>query len=162
MLRIKRTVGLQIAQLFSPDVRSSGQLKFNINSNGAIAKGANLGGEIDIVDANFASSDLHVGLQHGNGVLTLTTDRVNISSFQGTIGGETVTAQGGVAFRPGIQFDLGLAANGIRALYPQSMRETADAYLRLTGTTESAMLGGTVNLSDLTFTPAFDLHAIHR
>jgi translocation and assembly module TamB len=39
------------------------------------------------------------------------------------------------------------------------MRETADAYLRLTGTTDSALLGGTVNLSDLSFTPAFDLNS---
>jgi translocation and assembly module TamB len=158
-LKLMGTVDLQLAQLFNPDVRSSGQLKFNIDSSGAIAKGANLGGEIDIVDANFASSDLPVGLQHGNGVLKLTTDRVNISKFQGTIGGGTVVAQGGVAFRPGIQFDLGLAAKGIRALYPQGMRETADAYLRLTGTTDSALLGGTVNLSDLSFTPAFDLNS---
>jgi translocation and assembly module TamB len=158
-LKLTGTIGLQLAQLFSPDVRSSGQLKFNINSQGAIAKGGDLGGEIDVVDANFASNDLPVGLQHGNGVLKLTTDRVNISTFQGTIGGGTVTAQGGVAFRPGIQFDLGLAAKGVRALYPQGLRETADAYLRLTGTTESAMLGGTVNLSDLTFTPAFDLNS---
>jgi translocation and assembly module TamB len=158
-LKLTGTVGLQLAQLFSPDVRSSGQLKFNINSDGAIAKGGNVGGEIDVVDANFASNDLPVGLQHGNGVLKLTTDRVNISNFQGTIGGGTVTAQGGVAFRPGIQFDLGLAAKGIRALYPAGMRETADAYLRLTGTTDSALLGGTVNLSDLSFTPAFDLNS---
>ncbi len=158
-LKLIGTVNLQLAQLFSPDVRTSGQLKFNINSSGAVAGGANLGGEIDVVDANFASSELPVGLQHGNGVLTLTTDRVNISKFQGTIGGGTVTAQGGVAFRPGVQFDLGLAAKGVRALYPQGMRETADAYLRLTGTTDSALLGGTVNLSDLTFTPAFDLNS---
>jgi translocation and assembly module TamB len=158
-LKLLGTVNLQLAQLFNPDIRSSGQLKFNVNSNGALAKGANLGGEIDIVDANYASSDLPVGLQHGNGVLTLTTDRVNISKFEGTIGGGTVTAQGGVAYRPEIQFDLGLAAKGVRALYPTGMRETADAYLRLTGTTENAMLGGTVNLSDLSFTPAFDLNS---
>jgi translocation and assembly module TamB len=158
-LKLLGTVNLQLAQLFNPDIRSSGQLKFNVNSNGALAKGANLGGEIDIVDANYASGDLPVGLQHGNGVLTLTTDRVNISKFEGTVGGGTVTAQGGIAYRPEIQFDLGLAAKGVRALYPQGMRETADAYLRLSGTTESALLGGTVNLSDLSFTPAFDLNS---
>jgi len=155
-LKLLGTVNLQLAQLFDPDVRSSGQLKFNINSTGAI-KGANLGGQIDIVDANFASADAPVGLQHGNGVLTLTTDRVNISKFEGTVGGGTLTAQGGMAYRPGIQFDLGLAAKGIRVLYPQGLRENADAYLRLTGTTENALLGGTVNLTDLTFTHAFDL-----
>jgi translocation and assembly module TamB len=153
-LLLHGTVNLQLAQLFAPDVRSSGEVRFNINSNG---NGPNVGGEIDIVDANFASGDMPVGLQHGNGVLTLTSNRVNISKFEGTVGGGTVTASGGVAYRPSVVFDLGMAANQIRMLYPQGMRESIDANLRFTGTTEDANLGGTVNLTDLTFTPAFDL-----
>ncbi|MGA7108461.1 MAG: translocation/assembly module TamB domain-containing protein [Terracidiphilus sp.] len=156
-LKVLGTVDLQLAQLFDPDVRSSGQMKFNIDSSGAVS-GADLGGEIDIVDANFASSTSPVGLQHGNGVLTMTRNRVNISKFEGTVGGGTVTAQGGIVYRPDIQFDLGLAAKNVRVLYPEGMRESADAYLRLTGTTESALVGGTVNISDLSFTPAFDLN----
>jgi translocation and assembly module TamB len=152
------TVNLHLAQVFEPDIRSSGELKFNINSSGA-ANGPDLGGQIEIVDANFASGDLPVGLQHGNGVLTLTKDRLNIAKFQGTVGGGTLTAQGGVAYRPGVQFDLGLAANGVRVLYPQGVRETVNANLRLAGTTDNALLGGQVNLADLSFTPAFDLNS---
>jgi translocation and assembly module TamB len=155
-LLLHGTVDLQLAQLFDPDIRSSGQLRFNINSNGA-ASGSDLGGEIDIVDASYASPDLPAGMQHGNGVLKLTTDRLYISKFQGNIGGGIVTAQGGVAFRPGVQFDLGLAANGMRILYPEGMRESVDANLRLTGSMENAVLGGSVNLTDVSFTPAFDL-----
>ena len=157
-VKLLGTVNLQLAQLFSPDVRSSGQVKFNINSTGAM-KGANLGGEIDIVDANFASNNIPVVLQHGNGVLTLTTNRLNIAKFEGTVGGGTVTAQGGVVYRPNLQFDLGLSAKNVRALYPQGMRESADAYLRFTGTPDSALLGGSVNISDISFTPAFDLNS---
>jgi translocation and assembly module TamB len=111
------------------------------------------------VDANFASGDLPVGLQHGNGVLTLTRDRLNISKFQGIVGGGTVTAQGGVAYRPNVQFDLGLAATGVRVLYPEGVRESVNANLRLAGTTDNAVLGGQVNLADLSFTPAFDLNS---
>jgi translocation and assembly module TamB len=152
------TVNLHLAQVFDPDIRSSGELKFNINSSGA-ANSPDLGGQIEIVDANFANGDLPVGLQHGNGVLTLTKDRLNITKFQGTVGSGTLTAQGGVAYRPAIQFDLGLSANGVRVLYPQGMRETINANLRLAGTTENALLGGQVNLADLSFTPAFDLNS---
>jgi translocation and assembly module TamB len=150
------TVNLQLAQLFDPDVRSSGELRFNINSHGP-AEGSDLGGQIEIVDANIASADLPVGLEHGKGVLTLTKDRLNISSFSGTVGGGTLTAQGGVAYRPRIQFDLGLAAKGVRILYPQGMRENVDANLTLAGSLDNARLGGSVDLADLSFTPAFDL-----
>jgi translocation and assembly module TamB len=152
------TVNLHLAQVFEPDIRSSGELKFNINSNGA-TNNPDLGGQIEIVDANFASGDLPVGLQHGNGVLTLTRDRLNITKFQGTVGSGTVTAQGGIAYRPGIQFDLGLAANGVRVLYPQGVRENVNANLRLAGSADNAVLGGQVTLADLSFTPAFDLNS---
>ena len=153
-LLLQGTVNLQMAQLFAPDARSSGELRFNINSNGA---GPNLGGEIDIVDANYTSPDLPVGLQHGNGVLTLTNNRVNVSKFEGTVGGGTLIAQGGVTYRPSIQFDLGLAAKDIRILYPQGMRESVDANIRFSGTPDNANLGGRVDIAELSFTPAFDL-----
>jgi translocation and assembly module TamB len=149
------TVDLQLAQLFDPDVRSSGQLKFDINSNGS----SDVAGKIDIVNAALATADLPVGLQNGNGTLTLTRDRLSISKFQGTIGGGTLTAQGGVALRPNIDFDLGVSANGIRMLYPQGMREGLDASVRLTGNTDAALLGGSVSLTDLSFTNAFDLNS---
>jgi translocation and assembly module TamB len=157
-LKVLGSVNLQLVQLFNPDLRTGGELKFNIDSHGAVSD-QNIGGQIEIVNASFASDDLPVGLQHGNGVLTLTRDRVNIAKFQGTVGGGAVTAQGGMAFRPGIQFDLGLSAKGIRILYPQGMRSTADANLRFTGSTVHANLGGTVDVSDLSFTPAFDLNS---
>jgi translocation and assembly module TamB len=62
-----------------------------------------------------------------------------------------------VAYRPAIQFDLGLTASGVRALYPQGMRETVNANLRFAGTTDNSILSGQVSLADLSFTPAFDL-----
>ena len=150
------SLDLHIAQLFDPDLRTGGQIRFNVNSYGA-AHAPGVQGTIDIVNASFASPDLPVGLQNGNGTLALTNDRLNITSFQGQVGGGTLTAQGGVALRPSIQFDMGLSARGVRMLYPQGMRESIGANLRLTGTTEAALLGGTVNLTDLSFTQGFDL-----
>ena len=43
-------------------------------------------------------------------------------------------------------------------LYPTGMREGVDADLRLAGTTDTASLTGSVNLTGLSFTPAFDLN----
>ncbi len=153
---LRGTVDLQIAQLLSPDVRSSGRLRFNIDSYGARTD-PNVEGQVEVVDASFADGDLPVGLQHGNGMLTLTKDRLNITKFEGKVGGGTLTAQGGVAYRPVLQFNMGLAARGIRLLYPQGMREGIDADLALSGTPEDALLGGQVRLTDLSFTPDFDL-----
>ena len=150
------TINLQIAQLLDPDYKSSGQLRFNINSYGARTD-PNIEGEVDVVDANFFSGDLPLGLQHGNGVLTLTKNRLNIKSFRANSGGGTVTAQGGVTFRPTLQFDLGVNAKDIRMLYPQGVREELAGDIRLTGNDENAVLGGRVQVENLSFTPDFDL-----
>ncbi len=155
-LLLMGTVNLQLAQLFNPDIESSGELRFNINSYGVRAD-PNVEGEVKIVNAKFTSGDLPIGLQHGNGVLTLTKNRLLIKSFQANVGGGTVTAQGGVVYRPAVQFDLAAAANGVRMLYPQGMREEVSANLSLTGTSDNAMLGGRVRIDDLSFTPDFDL-----
>ena len=155
-LQAHGSVDLQLVQLFDPELRSSGKLEININSHGS-NPGEVLGGEIDIVDANLASTITPIGLQHGNGILKLTPDRIQVASFQGFVGGGTVTAQGAVVLRPKIQFDLGVSAKGVRMLYPQGVRETINANLRLGGALRGAVLGGQVNIADLSFTPAFDL-----
>lgn len=151
------SVDLHLAQLFDPDLRTTGQLKFNVNSYGG-AHGPDVAGTIDLVDASVSSPDLPVGLQHCNGTFSLTKDRINISQFKGSVGGGTITAQGGMALRPTVQFDMGLAARDVRMLYPQGMREAVDANLRFTGTPKAAQVGGNVNLTDLSFTRAFDLN----
>lgn len=150
------SIDMRLVQLFDPDLRTSGQLKFNVNSYGA-AHGPDVAGTVDLVDASMSSPDIPVGLQHCNGSFSITKDRINISQFKGSVGGGTITAQGGVALRPAVQFDMGVAARDVRMLYPQGMREAIDANLRFTGTPKAAQLGGNVNLTDLSFTRAFDL-----
>ena len=150
------TMNLEIAQLFDPDYKSSGQLRFNINSYGARSN-PNIQGEVDIVNASFYGGSLPLGVQHGNGVLTLTKDRLNIQSFQANSGGGTVTARGGVTFQPKLQFDMGVAAKDLRMIYPQGVREEIAGNIRLVGNTTNALLGGQVQIENLSFTPGFDL-----
>jgi translocation and assembly module TamB len=150
------SMDLSLAQLFDPDVTSSGQLRFNINSYGARSD-PNFQGDVRIVNANFATIDAPFGLSNGNGTLALTRDRLNITSFEGIVGGGTVTARGGVVYHPSLQFDIALAGKGVRLLYPDGVREGLSADLSLTGTPDRATLRGQVNVDQLSFTPDFDL-----
>ena len=153
---LRGNINLQIAQLFSPDITSSGELRLNINSYGARAN-PNIQGQVQILNANLASGSAPVGLENGNGVLTLTRDRLDITQFQGTVGGGRVTASGGVIYRPGFRFDLAIAGEGLRLLYPEGMREGLNLNLTLVGTRQAALLGGQVRITNLSFTPSFDL-----
>lgn len=150
------TIDLRLAQLFDPDTTSSGQLRFNINSYGERSD-PNVQGTVEIVNATYANGDMPVGLSNGNGVLTLTKDRLVISNFKATAGGGTVTARGGVVYRPTMQFDLALFGDGIRVLMPAGIRTGVSANITLTGTLEEAVLRGQVNVDKLSFTPDFDV-----
>ena len=154
-LQVLGSVNLEIAQVLYPDLQSSGMARINIRSGAASAGG--MSGLIEIANASLSSATLPVGLQNGNGIIAVSGTRIDISKLTGTIGGGTVTARGGVSLRPKLGFDLGLTATNVRMLYPQGMRESLNASLRLTGSTERALLGGTVGISDVSFAPSFDL-----
>ncbi|HEV2114470.1 MAG TPA: translocation/assembly module TamB domain-containing protein [Terriglobales bacterium] len=149
-------INLRIAELFSPDITSSGEVRLNINSYGARAN-PNIQGQVQIINASLASGSAPIGLQNGNGTLTLTRDRLDITQFQGTVGGGTVSASGGLIYRPALRFDLAMAGKGMRLLYPQGVREGLDLNLTLTGTRQAALLAGQVQVNELSFTPDFDL-----
>ena len=153
---VQGSVDLQLAQLMSPDISSGGELRFDIDSNGRRSD-PNVQGQIRIINASFATADAPLGLQGGNGVLTLTRDRLDVTQFQGKVGGGAVTASGGIVYRPQVQFDLAMAAEGVRVLYDQSVRTTLNSKLALTGTYENALLSGQVGVDQLSFTSDFDI-----
>jgi translocation and assembly module TamB len=155
-LLLKGGVDLRLAQLISPDITSGGKLQFDIDSYGSRAD-PSVQGQIRIVDASFATVDLPVGLQGGNGVLTLTGDRLSVSQFHGKVGGGDVSASGAVVYRPDLRFDLGLSGKGVRILYAQSLRTTVDSNLALSGNFNNALLRGQIGIEQLAFTPDFDL-----
>ena len=155
-LLLQGTIDLRLAQMISPDVTSNGELRFDIDSFGQRSN-PDVQGQVRIVNASFAEAGVPLGLRNGNGVITLTRDRLDVTEFHGDVGGGSVTARGGVIYRPSIQFDLGMKMDRVRALYQQSIRTTLGSNLSLSGTYDSALLQGQVNVEDLSFTSKFDL-----
>ena len=155
-LYLRGGVDLRLAQMISPDITSGGQVQFDIDSFGSRAA-PNVQGQVKIINASFATVDTPVGLQQGNGVLTLTRDRLNVTQFNGKVGGGDVSASGGVTYRPNLRFDLGMKGEGVRILYAQSVRTTLNSNLSLSGDFSNAVLQGQVGIQDLSFTENFDL-----
>ncbi len=153
---VKGNVDLGIAQMFVPDITSSGQLQFDIDSK-RYGPGANLNGQIKVVNANLHTADSPIGLGSANGVINVTQTRLEIASFQGEMGGGTINATGAVAYRPAIQFQLGLSANNIRVRYPEGVRAILASNLALTGNPQASQLNGQVRIERVSFTPDFDL-----
>src|SRR5262249_29474342 len=153
-LLLQGTVDLQLAELLDPDISSSGQLRFDINSYGR--ENPNVHGQIRIVNANVATGTVPLGVQNGNGVLTLMQDRLQITEFKAAVGGGDFSASGAVAYRPSLHFDVALDGQDTHVLY-NNVRGTFNTKLSLDGDMDSAQLNGQVNVAQLQFTPAFDL-----
>lgn len=152
---LQGSVDLKLAQLLNPDIQSSGQLKFDINSYGRRSD-PNVHGEVRIVNANLTSESVPLGLENGNGTLTLLSDRLQITQFHGIVGGGDLTASGAVTYRPAMRFDVAFGGKDTRLLY-DNIRAAFNTKLALSGTMDSAQLQGQVNVEQLQFTPAFDL-----
>ena len=153
---VKGGIDLRLAELIQPTLQSTGQIQFDIDSSRYTA-GSNLNGQVRIVNATVHTPTSPVGLDHANGVISITKERVEISSFQATVGGGTITARGGVAYRPAIQFDLGMAAKQVRIRYPEGLRTVLNSNLSMTGSTQAATVSGQVLIQHISFTPDFDL-----
>jgi translocation and assembly module TamB len=153
---VKGNMDLGIAQLLVPDLTSSGQLQFDLDSK-RYGGGTNINGQIKIVNANLHTVDSPVGLDNANGVINVTQTRLEVSSFEGQIGGGTIKGTGAVVYRPAIQFHLGLTANNIRVRYPEGVRAILASNLALTGNTQDSQLSGQVKIQRVSFTPDFDL-----
>jgi translocation and assembly module TamB len=153
---LQGTIDLQLAKLFDPDLSAGGQLRFDINSYGQRSD-PNIEGQVRIVNASFSEAGTPVGLQNGNGLLTLTRDRLNVTEFKGQVGGGTVSASGGIAYRPNLRFDLAMKGDGVRLLYQQSIRANLNTDLSLSGAYDNAVLRGQVSVEQLSFTSNFDM-----
>jgi len=153
------TVDLSLGQLLDPDITSSGQIQFNIDGTGRRAN-PEVQGQVKIVNASFAGGSLPLGLQNGNGVLVLTNNRLDIQQFKGDVSGGTLTATGGIAYRPSLQFNVALNGHGLRTLFPDGVREGIDTNLSFVGSPDNATLRGQVRLTEVSFSPTFDFNDI--
>ncbi|HEX6879725.1 MAG TPA: translocation/assembly module TamB domain-containing protein, partial [Terriglobales bacterium] len=155
-LSLVGTVDLQLAKIVEPNLASSGQVRFDVKSTGTL-KNPDVKGQVFIENANLQTVGAPIGLQNANGVLTVSNNRVDINSFKGEVGGGTITASGGLAYRPTVQFNLGLSANDVSFVYQGQVRSAADAKLAFVGTKDSSRLTGQVQIQRLSFTPDFDM-----
>ena len=158
-LALLGNVDLRITEIFAPNLASAGQVRFDVRSTGTL-KNPNVKGQVNIVNASMQPIGEPVGLENANGVLTVTNDRIEISRFEGEVGGGTISASGGAVYRPKVQFDLGLKANGITYVYQDQVRAAVDATLAFIGDKNASTLSGRVQVDRVSFTPDFDLTSL--
>ena len=159
-LRLDGTVNMTLFQSLNPKISARGNLTVNLSANGTIPHPV-LQGRLELKNTFLSHNDFPSGLSDMNGALLFDRNRVQIESLSGTTGGGNIALTGSATYQSAGVFllDFGASAQGVRLRYPPGVSSTANADLRLTGTTNSAVLSGDVTVTKLAVTPGFDFGA---
>ncbi len=158
-LRLDGTVNMVLFQSLNPKILAHGTLGVNLNTSGTISDPV-LQGRLEVKNTSVSHNDFPSGLSDLNGVLQFDRNQIQIENLSGTTGGGTVKLTGSATYQDGIfLLDFGATAQGVRLRYPPGVSSTANADLRLTGSSNAAVLSGDVVVTKLAVTPGFDFGA---
>jgi translocation and assembly module TamB len=158
-LHVDGSVNMTLLQSLNPKILARGTLGVNLNASGPLALPV-LQGRIEVKNTFVSHNDFPSGLSDLNGVLLFDRNHVQIEKLTGTTGGGIIALTGSATYQSGVfQLDLGATAHAVRLRYPPGVSSTADADLRLSGTTAAALLSGSVVVNKLAVTPGFDFAA---
>ena len=151
------TADLALFALFDPSVKSSGNTELAANITGTLFS-PNVSGAIKINNGSFFLSDLPNGLSDVNGTVVFSRNRATIQKMSAHSGGGNLSLGGSISFGAGtpLVYHLEAAARDVRVRYANSISVTANSDLRLSGTSASSILSGTLTVTRIVFTPNAD------
>jgi translocation and assembly module TamB len=151
----KGGIDVELLQLLSPDVHSSGKMEIDLRAGGAITQ-PHTQGSIRIVNTGLSVEGAPVSLSAMNGQLSIAGNRLQIDKLDATAGGGTISANGSATYGKETNFAIDLHAKGVR-IRPTGIRSTLDGDLQLNGTSQKSQLSGRVMVDRLSFQEGFDL-----
>src|SRR5450759_691908 len=158
-LRLDGSVNMTLLQSLNPKILARGTLGVNLDASGTLSQPV-LQGRLEVKNTFVSHNDFPGGLSDLNGVLRFDRNRIQIESLTGSTGGGAVALTGSATYQNGgFLLDFGATTQGVRLRYPPGVSSTANADLRLTGSTNSAVLSGDVVVTKLAVTPGFDFAA---
>ncbi|MEO5762196.1 MAG: translocation/assembly module TamB domain-containing protein, partial [Vicinamibacteria bacterium] len=144
---------LRVLSAFSRDWRARGSATLR-SQIGGTAKSPRLSGGLDVEDGALRLRTFPQGLDGLNGRVIFNETQARVAGLEGRFGGGRVSVSGQMSFGgsgpPSFDFFLNGDQLGIR--YPEGLRATFGAALRLQGTTEAHWLTGDLNVSKAIWT----------
>jgi translocation and assembly module TamB len=157
-LRMNGSANLQILQLFDPSLQSSGSATIVASVGGTFAK-PSVTGTLDIAQGTLFSGNLPNGLSNVNGRIVFNRDRATIQKINAQVGGGSVSLAGFIGFsgHGPLVYHVQASAADVRLRYGGGISITANADLRLTGSSQSSILSGTATVSRVVLNPNTDV-----
>jgi translocation and assembly module TamB len=151
------TVSVALVHTIDPDIISSGRVQFTVAAGGQVKKPV-LTGKVQLEHVNIALDGVPNGLSDMNGALIFTDDSLQLQNVTGKTGGGELKLGGSLRFRNGFYADLTAKGDAVRVrLY--GLSATANANLKLQGTSSSALLSGNILITRFGVGPDVDFAA---
>jgi len=159
-LTLDADANLALLHDLDPGISSDGELAVNARIRGPL-RTPSVNGSLQLKDAAFQTEKMSNGISKANGVIEFTGETARIENLTAESGGGKITISG-FAGRTGSTFRYGLAAraNRVRVRQASGVSMVGNANVRLTGTSQSSLLSGNINIVSVKFNPQTDLGSI--
>jgi translocation and assembly module TamB len=159
-LHVDGKADLSVLHVFERDIYSSGAVELKATVRGTY-QSPNIGGFLDLKNANINLIDAPNGLSNAQGRVTFDGNRANLQNLTAETGGGKVKMTGFLAFAgKTITFRVQAEASAVRIRYPEGVSTVVDASLSLTGSRERSVLSGTITILRTAFNPRTDVGSI--
>jgi translocation and assembly module TamB len=158
-LDIAANTNIGLLQNFSRDIYSSGSVVLSASVRGTITKPL-VNGRLELQNASVNYASFPNGLQNANGLVIFSGNTATIRNMTAQSGGGKVTLSGFASLTDTLRLGLRATANGVRVRTQQGVSVVANAFVNVTGTTQSSLASGTINISRITYAPQSDFGSI--
>ncbi|HMF75737.1 MAG TPA: translocation/assembly module TamB domain-containing protein, partial [Bryobacteraceae bacterium] len=157
-LNVTGSADLQLFDLFDSNVTSSGLSTVSASIGGTF-RDPLVNGTLELKNGSFFLRDIPNGLSSVNGSVTFNRNRATLQKMTATSGGGDLSLGGFLSFGGGapLVYHLEGSARDVRVRYAGSISVTASSSLRLSGTSTSSILSGTLTVSRVVFNPSTDV-----
>ncbi|HPQ13986.1 MAG TPA: translocation/assembly module TamB domain-containing protein [Bryobacteraceae bacterium] len=153
-------IGLELLNMFDPDISSSGVALLNAAVRGTLSK-PDVNGKLQLQNASLSVADFPNSISNANGTILFSGTQAVIENITGETGGGAVSLTGRVHYGgPVTDFRLQATAREVRIDYPAQVSTKVNAKLAFAGTTESSVLSGNVSVLEVMLRLETDLAAL--
>jgi len=150
-------INMKLAQTVDPDIISSGHVDLAMDAGGTVSN-PSFTGKVQFKNVALALEDIPNGLSQMSGTLIFNEDRLQVQSLTATTGGGQLKIGGYMTYKNGFFADLTASGDTVRVRL-DGVSSTANASLRLQGSTSNALLSGTILITRFGIGPDFDFAA---
>jgi translocation and assembly module TamB len=157
-LRLTGSVNLRIFHMFDSNVESSGRSVISASVGGTLGN-PTIDGTLAIENGSFFVGSFSNGLTAVNGTVIFNRNRATLQKITAKSGGGDMSLGGFISFGGNgpLVYHLEGQAQEVRVRYAGSISVTANSALRLSGTSNSSILSGTLTISRVVFNTNTDV-----